>query len=103
MDDYGKVIFKGVEYSLTQDPYSDNFGSGVRYYAHGTSPSGETVLVAWDTTQEWDEAQEEWQEIMQQQHEKYGRVIDSSELPETLWSEDNACDWDEPSSVTVVD
>lgn len=86
--DYGTVEFKGATYTLTQDAYCDNYGTdgAVRYYASAVDANGNKYLVAWDTTETWNEAQE----LYKATGEVSGYIEDES----------NACDWDSPTAVT---
>ena len=86
---YGTVEFKGTIYALTQDAYCDNYGTdgAVRYYASAVDASGNKYLVAWETTQAWNEAQE----LYKQTNEVSGFIEDES----------NACDWDNPIEVVA--
>lgn len=107
MKDYGTVTYKGIKYTLQQEPCADNYGTdgGIRYYARATGPDGEEYQVAWDTTEEWDKAVE------------YYKLLDASYLDDEqqarlteletmvlvdLSDESNACDWDHPVSVRII-
>ena len=85
--DYGTVEFEGKTYTLTQDAYAENYGTdgAVRYYAAAVDADGNEYLVTWETTEQWDEAQEEYKE--------------TSEVNGYIEDESNACDWDSPIEV----
>jgi hypothetical protein len=80
---FGTVEFSGKTYTLTNQAQADNHGTEglVRYYAKAVDADGTEHLVAWDTTQAWDEA------------DKDSGLCDD---------ESNACDWDSPVSVKAV-
>lgn len=85
--DYGTVTFNGKVFALTQDAYFDNYGTdgGVRYYASAVDTDGNKYLVAWGTTEKWNEAQQEYKV--------------TGEVNGCIEDESNACDWDNPVSV----
>ena len=87
---FGTVTFDGDEYALTQQAYIDNCGSGVRYYATAIDLRGNYYRVAWDTTQAWDDAQEEYRER------------EEPHLLSLLEDESQACDWDCPVEVKPI-
>ena len=125
--EYGSVTYKGIEYILTQQAYVGNYGTdgGVRYYASGINPAtGDRVIVAWDTTPEWDKLCEDcnrYDSISQsignihyQSEDELAKL--ESELAELkaeydgsvpdidlLNDESDACNWDNPVDVEIVD
>lgn len=80
--DYGRVEHKGKTLTLMQDAYCDNYGTdgGVRYYASARDAAGNIYRIAWDTTAEWDDMD-----------------------PEDQDDESNACAWDNPASVELIE
>lgn len=86
-ENFGSVEFEGKTYKLTENAYSDNYGTdgGIRYYASATDGKGNEYKVAWDTTAEWDQANEQYK-----QTGEYSPLLDD---------ESNACDWDTPAEV----
>jgi hypothetical protein len=88
-NNYGTVNFNGTAYTLTQDAYPENYGTdgAVRYYAAAVDADGNKYLVTWETTEVWDKAQESYKV--------------TGEVNGYIEDENNACDWDNPISVTA--
>lgn len=88
--EFGTATMNGLTVALTQNAYPDNYGTdgGVRYYAHAVDKNGNTYIVAWDTTQEWDNNQQAYKD----------------DPAENSWlldcDESHSCDWDNPVSIT---
>lgn len=105
--EFGTAEFGGVEYTLAEQATADNFGTEglIRYYAKATSPDGDTVMFAWNTTECWDLAEEraklESESNPTPEQEERLSALDGMVLPDVS-DESNACDWDSPFSVTVI-
>ncbi len=98
---YGTATFEGVEYTLTSDAVVDNYGTdgAARYYANAVGPDGESYEIAWDTTSDWDLAQE-YDSLLSsddRSEEDEARLdeLEAMVLPDVS-DESNACDWDNP-------
>lgn len=87
-NNYGTVEFEGKTYTLTQDAYANNYGTdgAVRYYAAAVGADGNRYMVEWETSEEWDAAQDDYKA--------------TGEVSGYIEDEQNACDWDNPISVT---
>ena len=90
----GHVMKGSTKIALTQQAYVENYGAGVCYYAAGIDQQGNVYQVAWDTTQAWDDAQE-----------AYHTALRNGDNPDAgmLDDESNACDWDEPLSIRLIE
>jgi hypothetical protein len=90
MTDYGTVNFNGKTLTLTQGAYCDNYGTqgNVRYYASAVDADGNKYIVAWDTTEQW----QQWQKEYANHDNDYDYIAG-------LEDESNACDWDNPIEV----
>ena len=84
-----KFNYNGTEITLTEDASADNYRADgrVQYTAMGTDAAGNRYYITWDTTDEWNEAQDEW--VATEEDQSY------------LQDESNACDWDNPVSVEL--
>lgn len=110
---YGTVNFQGRKYWLTNQAQADNYGTNgdVRYYASAVDRGGKTYRVAWDTTEKWRAAQEQFalrmkleypaSETEQTQNEYNAHVDNHGDLSYYSDDEANACDWDKPTTVEV--
>ncbi len=87
---HGTVNYEGKELNLTEEAYATNYRDYVRYEAHAADANGNTYLVQWDTTSEWDNDIEAAQ-------------ADTSVFPVKLDDESNACDWANPVEITELE
>lgn len=87
---YGTVTHAGQDLALTQYAYCENYGTegGVRYYAHAIDRTGNEYRVAWDTTPEWEAAEDAY------------RADPENETPNE--DESEACDWSSPAEVIAL-
>lgn len=85
---FGTVKYRGRAITLTEHAQMCNFGTdgGVRYQASGVAQNRLFVVVYWDTTATWDEAQDA---------RAYGTDV--------VLDEEDACDWTTPVRVTLAD
>lgn len=104
---YGSIDWKGQKYILTDQAVADNYGTegAVRYYADAIGENGEEYHIAWDTTEEWDMAQErDWLRYagdLTAKQERRLAVLEDMPLPDVS-DESNACDWGNPVEVWRV-
>jgi len=103
MSVFGKVVFKGAEYTLQQDAYVENYGTAgqVRYYATALDADGGEHMVAWETTEEWDSATALYQQALTDATDECGNIKDMPDCG-ILDDESYACDWDNPVEVVAV-
>ncbi len=106
MTDYGKVTLNGVTYTLLDQAHADNYGTDgeIRYYANAVDEEGNECTVTWQTTVQWDEANEHYR-LNERFNELTEEEIERLEELEakTLCSiedESYACDWDNPIAIT---
>jgi hypothetical protein len=111
---YGTVDFNGKEYALTCDAEAGNYGTdgAVRYYANAIDADSKEYQISWQTSQEWDDAQElnalQWraenldllsdaeiEEIKSRVAELEAAGVSTAIVDD----ESNACDWDTPVAV----
>ncbi|MFA5099470.1 MAG: hypothetical protein WC547_01115 [Candidatus Omnitrophota bacterium] len=87
-----KINFNGIEITLTTEASAENYGTNgsVVYTADGVDSNGNKYSVTWNTTAEWNEANEE------------GVDEDGDPVNSYCNDESNACDWDNPESVTMT-
>ena len=90
---FGTVMNDSTEVAMTQAAYMENYGSGVRYYAAGVDQQGNDYLIAWDTTNAWDEASESYQAAIRNGSDPEIGMLDD---------ESNACDWSSPVEIKSV-
>jgi len=104
-NNYGTVDFEGKTLTIIEEAHPDNYKDYIRYYAYAVDSDGTKYVVEWDTTKEWDLAQE----LYTLQNNDY-RTEEENERLEELQEmvlvdvEDgsNACDWDNPMKITEV-
>jgi RecJ-like exonuclease len=98
---FGKATFNGIEYVLQQDAYVDNYGTDgeIRYYAAAKDAQGNEYMVTWGTSEDWNNASEEWKNICKEYEPKSAPEY---ECPAILQDESNACDWDNPINVELI-
>ena len=89
-NNYGTVTFEGKVYTLTEQAEAANYGTDgeVRYYANAVDADGERYKVAWETTEAWNEATEDYKT--------------TGEVNGLIEDESNACDWDNPVDVREI-
>lgn len=93
----GSINTNGIEIALCQSAVAENHGVGVRYFAQGVDLEGNIYQVAWDTTQAWDDA-----DLRAQESLKSGEELDAADAA-LLSDASNACEWDKPVSITLID
>lgn len=108
-EEYGAVKKKGVEYILTQQAYADNYGADgeVIYKAMAEDEEGNEYRVIWETTTEFDEAQElhsleNDEDLTDEEIERKEELIENGVKSCYCEDESNACDWDNPVSISRV-
>ena len=106
--EYGVVEFGGNTYILTQQAYCDNYGTdgGVRYYAHAVSADDADMgkyKVVWATTPEWDNHQKGGSTHPKETDNEGHDIYPNDETCDFCEDESNACDWDSPVDVVVID
>lgn len=74
--EYGSTEWEGEEYALLQGAYLDGTHEDPHYTATATDKKGNTYQVRWEIAQDYDP---------------------------TCGDESGACDWDNPSSVKLID
>lgn len=105
---HGEVTLGKLTVALINDAIADNYGTNptrVCYYAPAIDTNGNKYQVRWETTPEWDEAQEyaylESQSDLNDDDQarlaelKEKGVIDPGD-------EGNACDWDNPEAISKI-
>ena len=91
---YGTVTTDaGVVITLTQHAYARNHGTdgGVVYIATGIDAAGNVYEVTWLTTADWDQWQVDYAES------------GYTDMPAGADDESNACDWDCPASIKLIE
>ena len=83
-----KYIYNGVEITY-EDAEACNYGTNgeVVYSAVGYDADGNRYTLAWNTTDEWNNAQ----------FDEDGDPVDG-----WRWDESYACDWDNPVAVDMI-
>lgn len=106
---FGTLKFRGTEYTLTQQAYVSNYGTNgvVRYYASAVDITGKEYEVTWETTLEYDEAQElctleNNSFLTEEDEERMQELIEKGVHSAYFEDESNACDWDDPASVKEI-
>ena len=101
--DNGTVEHEGKTIYLIQQAYADGIGEDIHYDASGVDIDGNVYHVRWETTEAWDNAVAEYAAERRDYDEAHaqGRSTEYPECPTLLDDESNACDWDNPSSVTL--
>lgn len=117
--DFGTVKHDGKTLYLTEQAYMDNYKAdgAVRYYAHAVDKNGNEYRVAWDTTEEYNLANElfrldEEAKLLKQHGEELSEAKDerleelrAMNLPDVSFyadDESNCCDWDKPVEVELI-
>jgi hypothetical protein len=109
LENNGTVEHEGETLYLIQQAYVENHGSGVAYFANAVDKTGKAYSVQWDTTPDWDLAQELAKIEARQEYEELD-VEDQARLSELKamdlpdpYDEGEACDWDNPVSIKELD
>ena len=112
-NDYGKVTFKGKEYTLTEQAYTDNIGTDgeVCYFAHATNGEVDEnreliqYKIMWELTDDWQEQSKIFQKLNDKKcnaEQWDGELLTEEELDQFIevevYIQDNerAGDWDNP-------
>ena len=88
---HGALYVDGVKVGdLKSDAIRDDCGT--RYFAYVTAGEDE-IRIEWETTEDWETAESEFQEALKSATDESGRI---SEMPDLgiLDDQSNACDWD---------
>lgn len=103
---FGTVDHNGTTLALTQQAYSDNYGTdgGVRYYAAAVDADCNEYCVEWDTTAAWNDAVESMHEAEQAVSQAGGigkPDYDSADVS-MVEDESNACAWATPAGIKAL-
>jgi hypothetical protein len=102
----GTIEHGGTTLHLLEQAVADNYGTDglIRYYARAIDAEGTEYRIAWDTTDEWDLANE-FERLMAESNPNDDQIARIEELADMVLpdvnDESNACDWDAPVSVKV--
>jgi len=106
---FDTYTFEGKKYIALQDPYIDNYGTDgdVVYKAPVIDEDGYEYIMMWDTLEEFDEsgelaALESYSDLSEEQKERMQELEEKGVYSGLCEDESNACDWDNPVSVTLV-
>ncbi|MFA6321661.1 MAG: hypothetical protein WCY36_07390 [Candidatus Omnitrophota bacterium] len=105
---YGTATLNGLTVALTEQAVADNYGTNptrVCYYASAIDRKGRRYTVRWETTTDWDEAVEagylEAQDDLTGDDQARLDILRDKCLPD-CGDEGNACDWDNPVTITLI-
>jgi len=106
----GVVTYDDRKLYLLQQAYLNNYKDGIAYFASAIDSKGALYNVRWDTTEDWDRAQEkaELEGILEQDgeldpedDERLDELMEM-DLPNPT-EEGDACEWNSPAEVTLID
>jgi hypothetical protein len=115
MENHGTARIHGVTFTLTEQPYYDNYGTKgeIRFYALALSPEGKPVKLTWETTGNYDASCELYNLVEYSKCEEdcdcedcqrieYLKSLDGVNMNDAE-SLENACEWEYPIDVEYLD
>lgn len=93
----GSVNYNGKILALTQPAHPDKYQGYIRYSAMAIDNDGNEHWVAWNTTENWDEAERIHTKYLEETEHLYTDEVHRAIC--LLDDESNACDWDNPIAI----